>query len=166
MPARADIPLPLACGSLALECGHPPLGCAAARAPPPPLECAAALLPPPDFCLPAKASCGAINVRETQIQMNALMNCISTSFYGNGETKFAGPTQIFFAKAVIWSCTSCQHQLQSGGKINCGTAQAPAKETGARPSRLELPYANEPDPQIQNRARPVHRRGGIFETAR
>src|ERR1700730_11562810 len=26
-----------------------------------------------------------------------------------------GPTQIFFAKAVIWSCTSCQHQLQSGG---------------------------------------------------
>src|SRR5204863_2742646 len=97
MPARVDIPLPLARGAPALECGNPPPGCAAAREPPPPLECAAALLPPPDFCLPAKASCGAINVRETQIQMNALMNCTSTSFYGNGETKFAGPTQLFFA---------------------------------------------------------------------
>src|SRR5947208_1496055 len=103
MPARVDIPLPLACGAPALECGNPPLGCAAA------------LVPPPDFCLPAKASCGAINVREAQIQINAPMNCTSTSFYGNGETKFADPTQIFFAKAVIWSCTSCQHQLQSGG---------------------------------------------------
>src|SRR5206468_11590220 len=114
-PPRVDIPLTRARGSPPLEWGNPPTGCTVARDLPPPLECAAALLPPPDFWLPAKASCGAINVRETQIQMNALMNCTSTSFYGNGETKFAGPTQIFFAKAVIWSCTSCQHQLQSGG---------------------------------------------------
>src|SRR5438128_12503296 len=76
MPARVDIPLPLACGPPALEYWNPPPGCAAAREPPP-LECAAALLPPPDFCLSAKAICGAINISETQIQMNALMNCTS-----------------------------------------------------------------------------------------
>jgi hypothetical protein len=121
MPARVDIPLPLACGAPAFECGNPPPGCAAAREPPPPPECAAALPPPPDFCLPAEAISGAINISETQIQMNALMNSTSTSFYGNGETKFRliagslavhkkwyalaslnhGSTQIFFAKAVI-----------------------------------------------------------------
>src|SRR5438445_7574537 len=75
MAARVDIPLPLACGPAALECWNPPPGCAAAREPPP-LECAAALLPPPDFCLSAEAICGAINISETQIQMNALMSCL------------------------------------------------------------------------------------------
>src|SRR5437867_7038007 len=78
-----------ACGAPAPGCGNPPPGCAAAREPPPPPgcaavreppplpSCAAAALPPPppDFFLPAKANCGAINVSETQIQMNALMNC-------------------------------------------------------------------------------------------
>src|SRR5881409_3907788 len=99
MPARVDIPLPLARGAPALECGNPPPGCAAARELPPPLECAAALLPPPDFWLPAKASCGAINVRETQIQMNALMNC--TPLLSTGTAKLSSPVRLrFFSRKL------------------------------------------------------------------